>query len=100
MQSEVAVDKSKFLDIESARKFIEQAMKHYLAEKASGWFTDWLNDLYIKLGENCQEVTLDEMLNLQSLHCDGQWKPQTFAQNAIYKLFDRLGRDTSGIIGY
>lgn len=89
-----------FLDIEAARGFIQEAMSHYEERKAPAWFTDWLDDLYIRLGENWGIITLDEMLTLQTLQEDGHWLMQYYAVNRVYKMFDRLGRDTSGIIGY
>lgn len=88
-----------FIDLVEAQNFIKQAMSHY-AQKAPGWFTDWLDDLYIRLGENWREITLDEVASLSRLYEEGDWMPQTLAVNAIYKLLDRLGRDTTGIIGY
>lgn len=89
-----------FLDINAARLFIQQAMNHYTERKAPGWFTDWLDDLYIRLGENPHPITLDEIATLQYLQADGCWMVQPLAVNTVYKLFDRLGRDTTGIIGY
>jgi hypothetical protein len=89
-----------FLDIEAARAFIAEAIEHYI-KTAPAWFIDWLDtDLYVRLGESWATITLDEMMTLQGLYVDGDWKPEPFAVNNVYKLFDRIGRDTSGIIGY
>lgn len=94
-----------FLDINAARSFIEQAMSHYQEQKAPGWFTDWLDDLYIRLNEDRGKITLDEMITLRDLGGYGPeypeyWLMQPLAVNMVYKMFDRLGRDTTGIIGY
>ena len=89
-----------FLDINAARTFIEQAMNHYCERKAPGWFTDWLDDLYIRLGENWAPITLDELFTLGTLNEDGYWMAQHYAVNRVYRMFDRLGRDTTGIMGY
>ena len=89
-----------FLDISGARSFIEQAMSHYQEQKTPGWFTDWLDDLYIRLGENWGPITLDELHTLASLNIDGCWLTQHYSVNGVYKMFDRLGRDTTGIAGY
>jgi hypothetical protein len=89
-----------FLDMKGARKFIEEAMNHYDKRKAPGWFTDWLDDLYIRLGENWATITLDELVTLANLNRDGDWQAEPFAVNMVYKMFDRLGRDTTGIVGY
>lgn len=89
-----------FLDIEAARSFIQEAMSHYEEQHASGWFTDWLDDLYIRLGEDWRTVTLDDLTTLQELREDGCWLAQSYAMNRTYKMFQRIGRDTTGIIGY
>lgn len=87
-----------FWDWQACRKFIEQAIKHY--KNAPGWFTDWLEDLYIRLGEQWGLITLDEIQSLAMLFSDGSWDSENYAVNRIYKMFDRLGRDTTGIAGY
>lgn len=89
-----------FLDIPAAQHFIQVAMSHYQERKAPGWFTDWLDDLYIRLAEDWGKVTLDELATLTSLNVDGHWLTPTYAMNTAYKMLDRLGRDTTGIIGY
>lgn len=87
-----------FWNWKACRTFIEQAVKHY--HGAPEWFTNWLEDLYIQLGEQPGPITLDELLSLQMLQMDGVWEAEMLAVNRIYKLFDRLHRDTSRIIGY
>jgi hypothetical protein len=89
-----------FIDLEIARKFIQKAMSHYEKQSAPGWFTDWLDDLYIRLGENINAVPLEELVLLSRLHEEDGWTPQSLAVNTIYKMFDRLGRDTTGMISY
>ena len=81
-----------FLDIQAARSFIKQAMSHYQERKAPGWFTDWLDDLYIRLGENWGIITLDELATLRDLQENDCWMQVSHAVPALYKLFDRLGR--------
>lgn len=88
-----------FIDVNKMRKFIELAVAHY-AKHAPAWFIDWLEDLYIKIGDGDRSITLDEMMIVARLYSDEQWQSEPFAVNSAYKLFDRMGRDTSGIIGY
>lgn len=90
----------KFLDINAARNFIVEALNHYQERKAPGWFTDWLDDLYIRLGESAGSIVLDELLTLSVLDYEGCWMMQSLAANTVYKMFNRLGRDTTGILGY
>lgn len=87
-----------FWDWHACRKFIEKAIEHYC--RAPGWFIDWLDDLYIRLAENCRAITLDEILTLAQLASDGSWEAECLAVNRVYKMFNRLGRDTTGIAGY
>ena len=90
-----------FIDfITEAQAFIQQAMAHYQEQNAPGWFTNWLDDLYIRLSENMLAVTLEEMRVLSSLNIEGQWLHENYAANTVYKLFARLNRDTTGILGY
>jgi hypothetical protein len=103
-QTKAGID-MKFLDINAARNFSQQAMNHYVECKAPVWFTDWLDDLYIRLGENWRNITVDELATLAELGDYGPeypeyWLMQSLAVNIVYKLFDRLGRDTTGIAGY
>ncbi len=92
------MDKAKFFDINGARTFIEVAMQHYTS--VPPWFIAWLDDLYIRLGESWSAITLDEMAVLYRLSDDDGWKPMHYAVNDVYKLFDRLGRDTAGMVSY
>jgi hypothetical protein len=78
--------------------FIERALEHY--QGAPAWFTNWLDELYVNFDQKWSTITLDELMTLQWLYQDGQWFPQMLAVNTIYKLFDRLGRDTTGILGF
>jgi hypothetical protein len=90
---------SQFLDIEAARKFIEQSVKHY-EKTAPAWFVQWLDDFYIRLGESPRTIVLDELITVSRLYKEDAWMAETLAVNMAYKLYDRLGRDTTGIIGY
>ena len=65
-----------FLDIEAARKFIQQAMNHYQERKTPSWFIEWL----------------DELATLRDLQEDACWMQVSHAVPTVYKLFDRLGR--------
>ncbi len=86
-----------FWDLDKIQRFLVAAIKQY--EHAPGWFTDWLDDLYRRLNEDWGPITLDEVGTLAFLYENG-WIPESLAVNKVYKLFDRLGRDTSGIAGY
>ncbi len=87
-----------FINREQMQQFIEAAVKHY--ERAPAWFITWLEDLYTRLQDDLQGINLDEVLTLSRLYDVAEWMPEPLAVNMIYKMYDRLGRDTTGIIGY
>lgn len=88
-----------FFDVKRLKKFLELAVAHY-QKHAPAWFINWLDEIYMKLSDGWQTLTLDEITTIANLYRDEQWQAEAFAVNSAYKLFDRLGRDTSGIIGY
>src|SRR3989442_10095268 len=86
------------VNMEAIPRFVEEACKHY--EGGPGWFTNWLEEMYMNFNQNWSTLTLDEVATLQRLYQDGQWMSQMFAVNMVYKMFDRMGRDTTGIFGF
>ena len=60
----------------------------------------WLNDLYARLMATGDDVVLSELSMVERLKEDGQWYQPNYAANAVYKLLDRLGRDTTGQAGF
>ena len=87
-----------FFEPKKLLTFLELAVKHY--EKAPAWFVNYLDELYMSMNDGWQKITLDEILTVANLYTDNQWEHEWLACNRLYKLFDRIGRDTSGIIGY
>ena len=88
-----------FLDTEKLKRFLECAVQHY--QHAPSWFVEgWLDGLYIRLQEDWQGITLDELCTLAKLYDKAGWMPEPLAVNTAYKLYDRLGRDTTGIAGF
>lgn len=89
-----------FINITEARNFIVRAINHYQEHNMPGWFMDWLDDLYIRLGEDWGKITLDEMATLANLNEENQWMMPHYAVNSVYKFFDRVGRSTVGMLSY
>lgn len=87
-----------FIDLNKLLRFIQLAIEYY--KNAPGWFTDWLDELYIKINDGDRTVTLDEMMTIANFYADGGWLSEHQAVNNAYKMFDRLGCDTTGMIGY
>jgi hypothetical protein len=58
----------------------------------------WADDLYMRIRDNTRIILLDEIIVLSYIidnHCDGNT-----AANVVYKLYDRLGWDTTGMAGF
>lgn len=88
-----------FIDLEQARRFIEEAVKHYETQGVPSCFLSYLgDDLYVRIWEGRAQV--DELVTLRALKEHGVWEQVNFAVNRIYKLLNRMGRDTSGMAGY
>jgi hypothetical protein len=92
------------LDPVAVRAFIQAAYKHYEQQQEPvipPWFTRWLDDLYARSYtlEGLDLTPAGELLTLQSIYDfeSGTWLSQPAAVNKIYKLFNRLGRDTAGM---
>lgn len=93
--------KAKFFDLNGARQFIVDVIEHYTPLNAPPWFINYLDtDLYVRLGESWSTITLDEIAVLYRLSDDDGWKEVEYAVNDVYKLYDRLGRSTDGMVSY
>jgi len=60
----------------------------------------WADDLYIRLDTNGDLITLSEVAFAVHLHEDGYWLDPNLAANLHYKLLNRLGRSTTGLLGF
>jgi hypothetical protein len=57
------------------------------------------DDLYIRINEDPQAVTLAELQGVAGLWADG-WLGKHYATNMIYHLRHRLGMDVTGHAGF
>lgn len=88
-----------FLDIALFKKFLEEAVKHY--EQSAPRLSTWLEEMYIRLGEEeWKTITLEEIQQIQYLYVDDCWLAAEWAQNNIYRLLNRMGKDTTKIAGF
>jgi hypothetical protein len=100
-QAEESDDVPLFFQTGQLCLFVHKAYLHYHSQKAPQWMLNYLDELYIRLGENgWKTITLDEIYTLQTLYNleFKEWQHQLLASKIIYTLFHRLGRDTSTII--
>jgi hypothetical protein len=89
-----------FWNWQACREYIQATISHY--NYAPKWFIDWLEDLYLRLDEKIETVTINELEILARFHAedDDSWEPESYAVNRVYKFFKDTGRDTTGIVGY
>lgn len=77
--------------------FLQKAHNHYY-KTAPAWFVNYLEELSIQLGDAAwKKITLDELVTIHQFYYDKHWIPEQLAVNLTYKLFDRLGRDLTGL---
>lgn len=60
----------------------------------------WANDLYIRIGEQPNDVTLAELMMVARFREDGIWMQPNYAANYVYRKLHQMGRDTTGQIGF
>lgn len=88
-----------FFDINNMKKFLELAIKHY--QDSAPRLSNWLDAMYIRLDEEeWKTITLEEVQQIQYLHADDCWLNPFNAENNIYRLLNRQGKDASKIMGY
>lgn len=84
-----------FLSVEKFKKFLELAVHHY--QQSAPRLSEWLDEMYIRLGEEAwKTITLEEIQQIQYLYADDCWLNPYNAQNNIYRLLNRIGKDTTG----
>ena len=77
--------------------FLTDACQHY--EQTAPTVADHCNDLYIRIQDG-SPVTVREIMAVCAL-CDRDgWAHPNYAANAVYKLRDSLGMDTTGHAGF
>lgn len=88
-----------FLDTEAFKQFLAEGVKHY--EQNAPRLSNWLDEMYMRLGEeDWKTITLEEIQQIQYLYADGCWLNAANAQNNIYRLLNRMGKDTKAIAGF
>jgi hypothetical protein len=88
-----------FFSVEKFKQFLAEAVHHY--EQSAPRLSEWLEEMYIRLGEDeWKTITLEEIQQIQYLHADDCWLGAEWAQNNIYRLLNRMGKDTTKIAGF
>ncbi len=84
--------------INPVRSIIEEAVPRY--QKTAPTVAAYLDDLYIRMNEKPDDVTLSELTAVMALMDGDAWEQPNYAANRFYKLASRLGRDTTGLAGF
>lgn len=88
-----------FFSVEAFKRFLTEAVRNYA--QSAPRLAEWLEDMYIRLGEpEWKTITLEEIQQIQYLHADDQWLAAEWAQNNIYRMLNRTGKDTMKIAGF
>lgn len=77
------------------REFLTEACRHY--QKTAPAVESSLDDLYERMSEAPEKVSLMELRQVLMLRTDGQWEQPNYAQNRVYKVRHMLGLDTVGM---
>jgi hypothetical protein len=86
------------IDLDGIRRFLSTACAHY--EDTAPTVTAHLDDLYLRMEEAPQRVSLAELLGVLPLCEEGAWEHPNHAASRIYHLRDRLGMTTEGQAGF
>jgi len=86
------------IDFDALDARLTEAVARY--EKTAPTVATWANDLFVRLHENTRAVVVAEVQFADRLFLAGEWMQPNYAANDLYKLMDRLGRDTTGHAGY
>jgi hypothetical protein len=88
------------INTDTLQAFIQDACIHY--EKSSPAVSNYLDNLYIRVSEDTQHVSLFELLRTHQLYDveSEQWMNPNLAQNTVYKTLDILEMNTTGMIDF
>lgn len=71
---------------------------HY--EKSAPTVHAWADDLYVRIGERPNDVTLAELMLVARFREDGAWVQPNYAANYVYHKLHSMGRSVVGQIGF
>lgn len=86
------------LDLDALDQYLTAVVEHY--ERNAPRVSRWANELYVRVNEAPERVTLAELRGALALCEAGVWEHPNYAQNRIYKMLDRLGQDTTGWLDF
>jgi hypothetical protein len=88
-------------DFHEYRRMLTAACNTY--EQSAPTVCDHCDDLYRRMDEAPDAVTLAELIEVQSLWAEADrdgWTPPQYAANRVYKLRERLRMPTTGHAGF
>jgi len=86
-----------YLDLAALEQFLARGCMIY--QLTAPTVERYLDDLYVRIHDSPQSVTLRELMRVRQLHAN-DWLPPNYAANLVYKLQTELGQDTTGQAGF
>lgn len=80
------------IDIDKIEKFVQDAVIHY--EKSAPEATAYLDDLYVRIQEQAEDVSLRELMLVSHLMTESGWMDPHYAQNHITHVAQEAGHPT------
>lgn len=80
------------IDVDKIEKWIEDAVRQY--EKSAPETAAYLDDLYVRIQEQAEDVSLRELMLVSRLLTESGWMDPHYAQNHITHVLSLRGRPT------
>ena len=86
------------IDFNAIESFLTEATGHY--ETSAPTVSTWLDNLYLRVNEDRDNVRLSELQLLMRLKENGVYAQPNYAANIVFHLQTKLGQDTTGHAGF
>lgn len=87
-----------FIDFDALDKHLTAVCNEY--ERTAPPVANYANDLYIRLNEKPESVTVVEIQFVAVLLEGGVWMQANYAANRLLHHLKRIGGDTTGLAGF
>lgn len=85
------------MDLDTYRAMLTEACRRY--ERTAPTVAAHCDDLYIRINEAPERVTLAELILVSAIWAD-EWETPNGAANLVYHARHRFGMDTTGHAGF
>lgn len=88
-------EKMTLFDFDKSIDFLTRAVAFY--QDSAPVVSDYLNDLYVRLQDDFESISLLEVRTLEMLNDADELANPHYATNLVYKMLQRLNRDVVGV---